>query len=247
MKGIVYRAHCLITNKDYIGLTTRTLDRRRKEHLYAAFKKMEELHFSRALRKYGVSAFEWSVLTTVSAKYREDLIESLKALEKKYIKQFDSYHNGYNSTPGGDSINIQPLKVKVYSETGEFIRQFDSRREAAQYYSISEDCVSAGCTRRQKFSLVLGKRLLFRNEEDTVTESDLSELKQTIHNPKCKVKAFDYTTGEEIKTFDTIKEGADFFGLKSATPICEILNGSSRRKTAGKYKGSKVGWTKVDS
>ena len=247
MKGIIYRAHCLITNKDYIGLTTRTLDKRRKEHLYSAFKKMEELHFSRALRKYGANAFEWSILTTVSARYKEDLVESLKALEKKYIKQFDSYHNGYNSTLGGDYNNNRSLKVKVYSETGEFIRQFDSRREAARYYNISEDCVSAGCTRRQKFSLVLGKRLLFRNEEDTVTESDLSELKQIIHNPKCKVKAFDYVTGKEIKTFNTIKEGAKFFGLKSATPICEILNGNSRRKTAGKYKGNKVGWIKANS
>lgn len=39
----------------------------------------------------------------------------------------------------------------------------------------------------------------------------------------------------------------DYIGLKSAAPICEILNGSPRRKTAGKYKGSKVGWTKVNN
>ena len=45
--------------------------------------------------------------------------------------------------------------------------------------------------------------------------------------------------------FNTIKEGAKFIGLKSASPICEILSGSSRRKTAGRYNGHKVGWIKL--
>lgn len=245
MKGIIYRAYCLVTEKNYIGLSIQGLKKRKEQHLYDAFNDRADTHFYRALKKYGKENFEWSIIDEVSCRTKESLLKCLKTLEIKYIEQFDSFTNGYNSTPGGDSFSDNSIPVKVYSDTGQFIRQFDSRREAAKYYNISEDCISAGCQRRQRFSYINEKRIIFRNKEDDVTENDLYELKQAIHNPKCKVKAIDSVTMETIKVFDTIKEGAKFFGLKSASPICELLNGNPRRKTAGRYNNHKIIWEKV--
>lgn len=245
MKGIVYKAHCNITNKYYIGITIRSLEQRRTQHYNKAFNQDSQLHFHRALRKYGREAFEWSVIDEVQVNGKESLIECLKVLEVKYVKMYDSYHNGYNSTKGGDSNYVESQRVKVYIETGELFRLFDSRQEAAQFFGISEDTISAGCLRKQKFSFVGGRRYIFRNENDDFTELEISELKIIKHNPYCRVEAYDTITNEVISIFDTIKQGAKFFGLKSATPICEILNGSTRRKTAGRYNGHKVGWRKV--
>lgn len=245
IQGIVYRAYCDVTKKSYIGLTIQGLKKRKRRHFDDAFNRESHTHFARALRKYGKKSFEWSVLEEISHNKKEVLLECLKTLEVKYIQLYDSYQNGYNSTPGGDYITDCSKCVKVFNETGEFIRQFDSRREASKYYGISEDCVSAGCNRRQQFSLIQGKRIIFRNEEDDMTEADISKLKECIHNPSCKVLAFEWDTGNPIQTFDTIKEGAKFFKLKSSSPITEIVNGNPRRKTAGKYNGHKVGWTKL--
>lgn len=245
MKGIVYKAYCSVTNKCYIGITIKSLEYRRSQHYTKAFHQNSQFHFHRALRKYGKEAFEWSIIDQIQANGKESLIECLKVLEIKYVRLYDSYYNGYNSTKGGDSNYVESQKVKVYIETGELFRLFDNRQEAAQFFDISEDVISAGCLRKQKFSFIKGKRFIFRNENDDFTESEISELKSIKHNPYCKVEAFDTCTGNTIAIFDTIKEGAKFFGLKSASPICEILNNSSRRKTAGKYKGHKIGWRKV--
>jgi len=57
--------------------------------------RIEDSKFYRAMRKYGEENFYIELLETVA-------IESLNDREKYWIKQYDSYYNGYNSTFGGD-------------------------------------------------------------------------------------------------------------------------------------------------
>lgn len=96
-KGLIYRAFCTVTRKSYIGLTQTTLETRRKGHINNALVKKLNSHFYRAIRKYGTSAFKWSIL--------EEDIETLEELKQKeiyWIAKYDSYKNGYNQTLGGD-------------------------------------------------------------------------------------------------------------------------------------------------
>lgn len=243
MDGLVYKATCIETGKCYIGITITSLENRKCQHVGDA-NRGSNLHFHRAIRKYGEESFIWEILETISAGSKESLTCCLKSLEKLYIDKYNSYHNGYNSTMGGDTMTIIEKKVKVFSEDGEFIKMFDSRREAAKFYNISEDSIGAVCNRRQKFAYTSGKRYIFRNIEDDYTESDISEVKLIKGNPYCRVEAIDLETNQVIKYFNSIKEGAEYFRVRPST-ISEIVNNYGHRKSSGKYNNHKVGWRKV--
>lgn len=56
--------------------------------------------FANAIRKWGWDSFEGSILEE-----NIDSQEKLNELEKYYIKKYDSFNNGYNSTLGGDGVS----------------------------------------------------------------------------------------------------------------------------------------------
>ena len=106
MTGIIYRAYCVKTNKSYIGQTQRKLQERITQHKSESFNEESPgylYHFHRAIRKYGFDSFQWEVLETVDCDKAFNLQELLNYLETKYITMYDSYHNGYNSAPGGQT------------------------------------------------------------------------------------------------------------------------------------------------
>lgn len=97
MKMIVYKSTNTINNKCYIGQTVKKLEDRKQLHLYRLNSmKNKNWHFYNALRKYGWDNFEWEVLEECDSK------EELDEMEFHYIKQYNSYENGYNMTLGGD-------------------------------------------------------------------------------------------------------------------------------------------------
>lgn len=96
---IVYKATNKINGKIYIGITTKTLEHRRKIHIRDS--KKVDTYFYRAIRKYGEDNFEWEIIDTAETK------KELEELEKYYIKLYDSFDNkekGYNTTSGGCSL-----------------------------------------------------------------------------------------------------------------------------------------------
>lgn len=96
---IVYKATNKINNKVYIGITTKTLEHRKRIHIRDS--KTKDTYFYRALRKYGENNFEWEIIDTA------ETIEELEDLERYYIKLYGSFNNkekGYNSTSGGHNL-----------------------------------------------------------------------------------------------------------------------------------------------
>ena len=86
-----------INNKGYVGITTRSLDRRWYEHRNVANSCGKLL--AKAINKYGADAFE--IKPIASAK----TLENLKEVEKDLIVQFGTkVPNGYNLTDGGDGV-----------------------------------------------------------------------------------------------------------------------------------------------
>jgi group I intron endonuclease len=92
---IIYKAYCAISNKCYIGKTTKSLEIRKHRHIANA-QRGSICHFHSALRKYGEAAFKWKVVQVCSS------IENLNECEKLWIRISNSFTNGYNSTTGGD-------------------------------------------------------------------------------------------------------------------------------------------------
>ena len=83
--------------KYYVGQTIETMERRagKDGKGYRTFDETCNSKFARSIRKWGWNAFEGIVLEEVDE-------EDLNELEKFYIKYFDSYKNGYNTTLGGE-------------------------------------------------------------------------------------------------------------------------------------------------
>lgn len=245
--GIVYKVFCTVTQKYYIGITIQKFQKRKYDHENDSFNVNSDhynQHFHRAIRKYGKDSFEWEIICVIKSENKEKLIEQLKALEIHYVNKYDSYHNGYNSTKGGDEMTTNSKPVDVYSEDGELIASFDSRLDVSLYYGISQDCVCAVCLGKQKFSFIDNKRYIFRDKGVPYTEEQISEIKSIKHNPKRMVEAYYYDTNEVIKQFNTIKEASQYFKI-TPSGISEVVNGNKRRKTAGKYNGRKLGWREI--
>ena len=83
--------------KYYVGQTIETMERRagKDGKGYGTFDETCNSKFARSIRKWGWNAFEGRILEEVDE-------EDLNELEKFYIKYFDSYKNGYNTTLGGE-------------------------------------------------------------------------------------------------------------------------------------------------
>lgn len=90
--AIVYLATNLINGKRYIGITERTLSRRRSEHRCHAVSMANQGAFYRAIRKYGAEMFRYSVLLRCD----------VAVLKQHEIRLIALLQPEYNSTAGGD-------------------------------------------------------------------------------------------------------------------------------------------------
>ena len=92
---VVYVVTNNVNQKQYVGITKRGLEARKREHLSDA-KAGSQCHFHNAIRLYGEEAFSWDVV------YVGETAEELFEKEIELIAELDTYHNGYNMTLGGD-------------------------------------------------------------------------------------------------------------------------------------------------
>jgi group I intron endonuclease len=95
---IVYRIINKKNGKSYVGFTSKSLEYRWKEHVYAALNRNSHYRLHAAIRKYGVDNFERVVLAETP-----DGHNALNVLEPHFIIEFDTRKNGYNTKPGGSN------------------------------------------------------------------------------------------------------------------------------------------------
>lgn len=93
----IYKWTHIASGRCYIGQSTQDPNQRRLEHISHSRYSEKTYHFHNALRKYGIEAFTWEVLS-----HAKD-IEELNLLEKKYIEKFNSIGNGFNLRQGGNN------------------------------------------------------------------------------------------------------------------------------------------------
>lgn len=115
--GIVYFILNKCNNKKYIGITTIPLKRRWGCHKSGM--KTSQYPLYRAMRKYGIDNFSITSIISISSSNKSTLLENLSTLEKKYVKEYNSFikNNGYNLTKGGDISNLTQESRKKQSET----------------------------------------------------------------------------------------------------------------------------------
>lgn len=96
VQGHIYVITNKITGKQYVGQTSRNIETRFEEHCYDD---RSTSHIHNAIKKYGVSNFEIKELETVE-------LNKLDEREQYWIKELNTYKDGYNQNVGGDqSLN----------------------------------------------------------------------------------------------------------------------------------------------
>lgn len=130
--GYIYRIYNDINEKNYIGLTTNTVETRWKKHL--ANSSLVQYHLYDAMRLYGVEHF---FIETI-----EKIEDNLLAEREQYwIQYYDSFYNGYNETQGGEGNQL-------YNKA-DFYQLWDAG------YSIGEIASQINCARSTVYEALL--------------------------------------------------------------------------------------------
>lgn len=121
MRGFIYKITNTINSKSYIGQTIQNVKERFYQHCATKCSKaVSNMAIHRAIKKYGKSNFTVEVIEEIDS-------ANLNDRERYWIKYYNSYNNGYNSTKGGQD-GCKPFKdldvesiIKEYN-TGKSLR-----------------------------------------------------------------------------------------------------------------------------
>ena len=100
MEGIIYK-YVSPSGKVYIGQTT---NERHRRNVFNSNQSYGGVKIDNARKKYGPESFEYTVLIKVESDNTDELKSYLNELEVGFIRMYDSFNNGYNSTEGGESL-----------------------------------------------------------------------------------------------------------------------------------------------
>lgn len=159
---ILYEARNIINNKVYYGITAHSLDYRKRDHIYKAFKLNSKLKFHRAIKKFGESCFIWSIIID-DFENEEDMMncESFWIFKNK---SYDSRY-GYNTATGG-----------VYTKHTEEMKLKNSKR-MKEWWDKNED-------QKDIYSRWMKERM-----KDTTIRNNLSiKVKERMKDPDISVK-----------------------------------------------------------
>ena len=199
--GYIYRIYNDVNNKSYIGLTTKTVETRWKKHL--ANSSFVQYHLYDAMRLYGVEHFFIETLEKVDD-------TKLAEREQYWIEQYDSFHNGYNETCGGEGNQL-------YSKI-EFYQLWDKG------YSISKIAELMGCVRSTVYTALLDY------ENYSVEES----LRRRTESNQRRVCQFDLS-GSLLNTFNSVREAEIAVGITGNGTIGQCCARKQGHKTAKGY------------
>ena len=121
MRGFIYKITNTINGKSYIGQTIQNVKERFYQHCATKCRKaVSNMAIHRAIKKYGKSNFIVEVIEEIDS-------ANLNDRERYWIKYYNSYNNGYNSTKGGQDgcksfkdLDVESI-IKEYN-TGKSLR-----------------------------------------------------------------------------------------------------------------------------
>ena len=121
MRGFIYKITNTINGKSYIGQTIQNVKERFYQHCATKCSKaVSNMAIHRAIKKYGKSNFTVEVIEEID-------FANLNDRERYWIKYYNSYNNGYNSTKGGQDgcksfkdLDVESI-IKEYN-TGKSLR-----------------------------------------------------------------------------------------------------------------------------
>ena len=154
MRGFIYKITNKVNGKSYIGQTIQNVKERFYQHCATKCSQaILNMVIHKAITKYGKSNFTIEVIEEVES-------ANLNDRERYWIRYYDSYNNGYNSTEGGQD----GIKLFKNLDTESIVREYKSGkslREIGRLFNVDKQTIkdllvrnniSLRTTRTYKFS-----------------------------------------------------------------------------------------------
>lgn len=214
---IVYKITNTATGRSYIGISTRSLGHRIREHVYEALTYGTITPLYRSMRSRGLGVF------TAETLEQHDTIEALNEAEIRLIAQYGTFKTGYNQTAGGGgnrgvespwTVERNRSKRKL---TEEDIRAIllDTRPAVAlgAEYGVQQSTISSICRGRIYKDLyekvcatlppeVVERNLKFRSNPRPHKRGDLHHMRDPErarrHSEKLRGKPVPHTSARNI-------------------------------------------------
>lgn len=240
MKAYIYFIINKITGERYVGQTTNFV-RRKNEHLSQL---KDKTHINKKLQnawnKYGENNF-------IVEKIQYDNIskEELNNEEIKYIKQYDSYNNGYNLTIGGDGGNTRSkLNFEQFCFAYFGNKKYDGMtNRTGKYLGVDSSCI-ASIKNEKSYDLFRQQaKELSIEEQNNYIERFEKELDIINNPPWIKRKTLDeQTTYEILCVVSTYGRGIErtilnHFDLTKGF-VYHLMIGNGRQSIKNKYKNT---------
>lgn len=212
----IYKIQNLINNKSYIGKSVSIEDRwnKHKSNCFNKNSKSYDFAIYRAMRKYGSENFSFEILE----KFDKIDQQFLGEREQYWIKQFDSFYNGYNMTLGGDGRPILEIELDEFVE---IYNQTKSLSKTASILGCSVDTVKS----RLKIAEV--EILEYGNTQIQGSRVPLKGIIQFNKNQ------------EKIQEFNSVFEAAKFIQEeKKLQTSLKAIGGALSKCATGKTKSS---------
>ena len=228
--GIIYKIENIITHKIYIGQTThpkgfngryyyKGTGIERVYHDLTSKKnrgKRYNKYILRSIEKCGFDAFVVDELLDTAL-----TIDELNEKETYYIKQFDSYKNGYNMSFGGDSMSgysrpsgkdcPNSKRICQISLSGELIKVWDCASDVERELIINQTSICQVCRGYHKTA----GGFVWVYEKDYNPEQDYSRTPQTKDRGKgTKPVVLLSDDNEIIQEFYSVINAGQVLGIK---------------------------------
>lgn len=134
MRGFIYKITNKINSKSYIGQTIQNVKERFYQHCATKCSQtILNMVIHKAINKYGKSNFTIEVIEEVES-------TNLNDRERYWIRYYDSYNNGYNSTKGGQD----GIKLFKNLDIESIIREYKSGkslREIGRLFNVDKQTI----------------------------------------------------------------------------------------------------------
>ena len=189
MLGNLYIIRNTVNDKVYIGKTYKTIKRRFVEHKKEV-KRGTKYKLYNAMRKYGIDKFYIELI----ARFEEGILEEK---EIEYIAKYDSYHNGYNSTLGGEGYKRRVFNEEEILndwESGLSIAKIAKKNGAAtetiSYFLTSKGVYTFDAAKSEKIKLIIydeyWERIKVFNSRKESVDYIKNELKMSVPHEVCQ-------------------------------------------------------------
>jgi group I intron endonuclease len=205
---IIYKVVNIQTNEVYIGATVKSLEERKVDHLQKADKKVGS-YFQEAIGTYGPAAFMWEQIDIASSN------DELASKEIKYISEYNTLENGYNSDKGGGFKKT----VYKYNLDGSLNAIFEDLTTASETISVRKQDISRACW---SVNNTLGGFLWSYDKMETFVAENDSRKKEVVQS---------FLDGNLVAKYISVAEASRETGI-SKTCIARCCRGE-REQSGG--------------